>query len=136
MLGELLNIIADKVCCMHCCCCCCCGLQQEDLEASAAAEEQPGGGGSATSNWVQCASCSQWRVVPLAHWPSVQSASNQDWVCKVREIALKTCLTVSMDRLSSSHCVVISRGPQFEYLQAATWELDQFEPWTLACERY
>ena len=22
------------------------------------------------------------------------------------------------------------------YLQAATWELDQFEPWTLACERY
>ena len=63
--------------------------QQEAPEASAAAAgEQPGGGGSATSNWVQCASCSQWRVVPLAHWPSVQSASNQDWVCKVRLIAV------------------------------------------------
>lgn len=36
-----------------------------------------------TANWVQCAKCQAWRVVPDEFWPDIDAAGDEDWFCNV-----------------------------------------------------
>lgn len=58
--------------------------EQEEEEEEQEADE----GEEDVRNWVQCARCQTWRLVPDEFWPGIQSAGEEDWYCEVRCAAL------------------------------------------------